>query len=31
MTIWSVGAFVNPEKEVDRVVARLGEIYQDKQ
>ena len=29
MTIWSVAAFVNPEKEVDRVVARLGEPYQE--
>lgn len=29
MTIWSVAAFVNPEKEVDRVVARLGELYQE--
>ncbi|NEG69682.1 helicase [Bifidobacterium choloepi] len=28
MTVWSVAAFVNPEKEVDRIVARLGEIYQ---
>lgn len=27
MTIWSVGAFVNPDKEVDRIVARLGDIY----
>lgn len=31
MTIWSVAAFVNPEKEVDRVVARLSEIMQDRQ
>ena len=29
MTVWSVGAFVNPDKEVDRIVARLGELYQD--
>lgn len=29
MTVWSVGAFVNPEKEVDRVVSRLGELYGD--
>lgn len=29
MTVWSVGAFVNPDKEVDRIVARIGEIYQE--
>ena len=29
MTVWSVGAFVNPEKEVDRVISRLGELYGD--
>ena len=29
MTVWSVSAFVNPEKEVDRVVSRLGELYGD--
>lgn len=29
MTVWSVGAFVNPEKEVDRVVSRIGELYGD--
>ncbi|RSX55008.1 helicase [Bifidobacterium dolichotidis] len=29
MTVWSVGAFVNPEKEVDRIVARLGDLYQE--
>lgn len=29
MTVWSVGAFVNPDKEVDRIVARLGELYQE--
>ncbi|KFI68292.1 helicase [Bifidobacterium magnum] len=27
MDVWSVAAFVNPEKEVDRIVARLGELY----
>lgn len=27
VTVWSVGAFVNPEKEVDRVVARLADMY----
>ena len=31
MTVWSVGAFVNPEKEVDRIIARLGELYRDVQ
>lgn len=30
MTVWSVGAFVNPDKEVDRIVARLGELYRDR-
>ena len=29
MTVWSVGAFVNPDKEVDRIVARLSDIYQE--
>ncbi|WP_026641574.1 helicase [Bifidobacterium tsurumiense] len=29
MTVWSVGAFVNPDKEVDRIVARIGEIYRE--
>lgn len=29
MTVWSVGAFVNPEKEVDRVVSQIGELYGD--
>ncbi|NMN01590.1 helicase [Bifidobacterium panos] len=28
-TVWSVGAFVNPEKEVDRLVALLGDIYKE--
>ncbi len=28
-TVWSVGAFVNPEKEVDRLVAMLGDIYKE--
>ncbi|MFU0563081.1 helicase [Gardnerella vaginalis] len=27
MNVWSVGAFVNPEKEVERVVSRIGELY----
>lgn len=27
MNIWSVGAFVNPDKEVDRVIDRISEIY----
>lgn len=27
MNIWSVGAFVNPDKEVDRIVQRISEIY----
>ena len=31
MTVWSVGAFVNPEKEVDRIIARLGDLYRDVQ
>lgn len=30
MTVWSVGAFVNPEKEVDRILSRLSEMYQEK-
>ena len=29
MTVWSVGAFVNPDKEVDRIVARLGSLYRE--
>ena len=29
MTVWSVGAFVNPDKEVDRIVSRIGEIYRE--
>ena len=29
MTVWSVGAFVNPDKEVDRIVARLSDLYQE--
>lgn len=28
-TVWSVGAFVNPEKEVDRLVALLGDLYKE--
>lgn len=27
MTVWSVGAFVNPDKEVDRIVEHLGRLY----
>ena len=27
MTVWSVGAFVNPDKEVDQIVSRISEIY----
>ncbi|PJM73383.1 helicase [Bifidobacterium primatium] len=29
MSIWSVAAFVNPDKEVDRVVSRLAKMYGD--
>ncbi|MDF7663414.1 helicase [Bifidobacterium sp. ESL0763] len=29
MDVWSVGAFVNPDKEVDRVVSQIGEIYRE--
>lgn len=29
ITVWGVSAFVNPDKEVDRVVARIGEIYKE--
>lgn len=29
MTVWSVAAFVNPEKEVDRIVSRIGELHGD--
>ena len=29
MTVWSVGAFVNPDKEADRIIARLAELYRD--
>ena len=29
LTVWSVGAFVNPDKEVDRIIARLAELYRD--
>ena len=28
MTVWSVSAFVNPDKEAERIVARLADIYQ---
>lgn len=31
MNVWSVGAFVNPEKEVERVVTRIGELYGEDQ
>lgn len=31
MDVWSVGAFVNPEKEVERVVSRIGELYGEDQ
>ena len=31
VTVWSVGSFVNPEKEVDRIVAKVGEIYREVQ
>lgn len=27
MTVWSVSAFVNPDKETDRIVARLADMY----
>ena len=30
MNVWSVAAFVNPDKEVDRIVARLGQMYQER-
>ena len=26
-SVWSVGAFVNPEKEVDRMVSQLANLY----
>lgn len=29
-TVWSVAAFVNPEKEVDRILARMSELYKEK-
>lgn len=29
MNVWSVSAFVNPDKEVDRVVAKIGELYKE--
>ncbi|KAB8294641.1 helicase [Bifidobacterium avesanii] len=29
MTVWSVGTFVNPDKEVDRIVAHLASVYGD--
>jgi flagellar biosynthesis/type III secretory pathway chaperone len=30
MNVWSVGAFVNPDREVDRVVERISAIYGEK-
>lgn len=27
MTVWSVGAFVNPDKEVERIVTQVSEMY----
>ncbi len=30
MTVWSVAAFVNPEKEVDRIISRMSDLYQEK-
>ncbi|WEV52672.1 helicase [Bifidobacterium sp. ESL0798] len=29
MTVWSVAAFVNPDKEVDRIVSRISDLYQE--
>ncbi|WP_274619213.1 helicase [Bifidobacterium amazonense] len=29
MSVWSVAAFVNPDKEVDHIVSRISEIYQE--
>ena len=29
MSVWSVAAFVNPDKEVDRIVSRISELYQE--
>lgn len=29
MTVWSVAAFVNPDKEVDRIMARISDIYHE--
>ncbi|HCA74190.1 MAG TPA: helicase [Bifidobacterium sp.] len=29
MTVWSVGAFVNPDREVDRIVSCLSGMYQE--
>ncbi|MFT8705347.1 helicase [Bifidobacterium aquikefiricola] len=29
ITVWSVAAFVNPDKEVDRIVSQLAEVYGD--
>lgn len=31
MTVWSVAAFVNPDKEVDRIVARISDMYREVQ
>ncbi|MDF7665512.1 helicase [Bifidobacterium sp. ESL0745] len=29
MTVWSVAAFVNPDKEVDRIVSRISDLYRE--
>lgn len=29
MNVWSVAAFVNPDKEIDHIVARVGELYRE--
>ncbi|WEV42295.1 helicase [Bifidobacterium sp. ESL0682] len=29
ITVWSVAAFVNPDKEVDRIVARISDMYRE--
>ena len=31
LTVWSVAAFVNPDKEVDRIIEHIGEIYKEVQ
>lgn len=30
MNVWSVAAFVNPDKEIDHIVARISDIYREK-